>query len=116
MNRTAIGARPFLVTPPEQTGEMKTDSIASAADLVSRTEDRRVRESADREATQRGQLGQFFTPAPVAALLAGMFDVPTVVVRLLDPGAGVGSLTAALVGRACTEEWPVTLVPGLAET
>jgi adenine-specific DNA-methyltransferase len=88
---------------------MKTDSTASATDLVLRTEKRRVRESAGRGATQRGQLGQFFTPAPVAALLAGMFDVPAGVARLLDPGAGVGSLTAALVERACTEEWPVTL-------
>ena len=88
---------------------MTIHSTTSALGLASRTEERRVRESADREAAQRGQLGQFFTPAPVAALLAGMFDVPTGWLRLLDPGAGVGSLTAALVERACNEDWPVTL-------
>ena len=88
---------------------MKPGSSVSAEHLVPRIEERRVRESAGREATRRGQFGQFFTPAPVAALLAGMFDVPRGAPRLLDPGAGVGSLTAALVGRACAEQWPVGL-------
>lgn len=88
---------------------MKNRSTTSAAQLVSRTEKRRVRESASAETAQRGRLGQFFTPAPVAALLATMFDVPTGPIRLLDPGAGVGSLTSAVVERACTEAWKVTL-------
>ncbi len=43
-------------------------------------------------------LGQFFTPSPVARMIASMlagWDGHRV--RLLDPGAGVGSLTAAAV-------------------
>lgn len=79
------------------------------ARLIDRAEARRVHESKGREVTQRGELGQYFTPARVAALLAGMFDVPAGALRVLDPGAGVGSLTAALVGRAQDEGWPVTL-------
>ena len=38
-----------------------------------------------------------------------MFEVPSGRVRVLDPGAGVGSLTAALVERAAAEEWRVNL-------
>lgn len=86
---------------------METES--SAASLLERVEERRVRESTGRELTQRGQLGQFFTPAPVAGLLAGMFEAPQGAVHVLDPGAGVGSLTAALVSRASAEKWSVRL-------
>jgi adenine-specific DNA-methyltransferase len=42
-------------------------------------------------------MGQFLTPPGVAALLASMFDSAGGDVRLLDPGAGVGTLTAAFV-------------------
>lgn len=62
-------------------------------------------ETADRSAAQRSALGQFFTPVPIASLLAGMFEPPAGPARVLDPGAGVGSLTAALVGRAVAEGW-----------
>jgi len=52
------------------------------------------------EASRRAKLGQFFTPTPAACLVASMLtDSRTHRVRLLDPGAGVGSLTAAAVER-----------------
>lgn len=87
---------------------MSTTSTLTAP-LVDEVEARRVQESDRRDASQRGSLGQYFTPAPIAKLLAGMFEVPRGDVRVLDPGAGVGSLTAALVDRAHTEGWPVAL-------
>lgn len=41
-------------------------------------------------------MGQFMTPAPVARFMASLFaDAPELEIRLLDPGAAVGSLTAA---------------------
>jgi len=52
------------------------------------------------EGPRRATLGQFFTPAPAATLIAAMLDgCKAERVRLLDPGAGVGSLTAAAVER-----------------
>ncbi|MHB8078353.1 MAG: BsuBI/PstI family type II restriction endonuclease [Candidatus Krumholzibacteriia bacterium] len=52
----------------------------------------------------RGTLGQFMTPAVVARYMASLFGSPKGDVVLLDPGAGVGSLSAAAVqsflGRA----------------
>jgi adenine-specific DNA-methyltransferase len=44
--------------------------------------------------------GQFFTPAPVAQFMASLFtDAPNSDCRLLDPGAGIGSLAAAFLER-----------------
>lgn len=48
----------------------------------------------------RGKLGQFMSSSAVSELLANMFDDMTGSIRLLDAGAGVGSLTAAFVSRA----------------
>ncbi|KGD47341.1 Eco57I restriction-modification methylase domain-containing protein [Burkholderia pseudomallei] len=45
----------------------------------------------------RSKLGQFMTPAAVATFMAGMFDHLPKTIRLLDAGAGVGSLTAAFI-------------------
>jgi hypothetical protein len=54
---------------------------------------------------RRSELGQFMTPPATAKLMASMFDekhVEHTDIRLLDPGAGVGSLTAAFVAEMCT--------------
>jgi adenine-specific DNA-methyltransferase len=46
-------------------------------------------------------LGQFLSPLPVAQFMASMFAPVGDSVKLLDPGAGVGSLTAAFVEEIC---------------
>jgi adenine-specific DNA-methyltransferase len=54
---------------------------------------------------KRSGLGQFFTPSAIATLMAGMVEpVPGGSLRILDPGAGSGALTSALVGSICA--WP----------
>jgi adenine-specific DNA-methyltransferase len=50
---------------------------------------------------RRSDLGQFMTPATTARLMASMFAATQESIRLLDPGAGVGSLTAAFVSEIC---------------
>ena len=45
------------------------------------------------------ELGQFLTATPVADFMASMFGPLPRTVRLLDAGAGAGSLTAAFVSR-----------------
>jgi len=47
------------------------------------------------------ELGQFLTATPVADFMASMFGSLQKTVRLLDAGAGAGSLTAAFVSRCC---------------
>lgn len=55
-------------------------------------------------------LGQFLTAAPVADFMASMFGPLTPTVRLLDAGAGAGSLTAAFVSRCCREHCGVRAI------
>jgi len=58
-------------------------------------------ENATRIVERRQQLGQFFTPEPVADFMASLFDANWEEVQLLDAGAGNGALTAGLVRRLC---------------
>lgn len=59
---------------------------------------RRLAAAGSLDLRQRAFLGQFFTPAPAARLIASMLTTCDARhVRMLDPGAGVGSLTAAAV-------------------
>jgi adenine-specific DNA-methyltransferase len=53
---------------------------------------------------QRSQLGQYPTPPTVADFMASLFNDDKGAIRLLDPGAGVGSLTSAYIARACDHE------------
>lgn len=52
----------------------------------------------------KSALGQFMTPSGIAAFMASMFfPLTNKNIRLLDAGAGIGSLTAAFAQRAATE-------------
>ena len=53
---------------------------------------------------KRSALGQYMTPAPIARYMASLFAGLEDGVRLLDAGAGVGSLTAACVERLKSDE------------
>ena len=83
-----------------------TDLVAATAlavGLSARTEQRRVAATA-KLGHKQSELGQFFTPELAAALIAGLPALPRRGrLRVLDPGAGVGTLTAALVARVLLE-------------
>jgi adenine-specific DNA-methyltransferase len=52
-------------------------------------------------AKHKSALGQFMTPSAIARFMAGMFHpMSGKTIRLLDAGAGIGSLTAAFAERA----------------
>jgi adenine-specific DNA-methyltransferase len=51
-------------------------------------------------------MGQFLTPPATARFMASFFTPQAGAVRLLDAGAGVGSLTAAFVESACHWDTP----------
>jgi adenine-specific DNA-methyltransferase len=60
------------------------------------------------DSERRSDLGQFMTPPATAKLMASMFDPKHTVhkeLRLLDAGAGVGSLTAAFVAEMCGRKY-----------
>jgi adenine-specific DNA-methyltransferase len=49
--------------------------------------------------TKKGELGQFMTPSHIAEFMGSLFDTPRKRVRLLDCGAGIGSLTISAVQK-----------------
>lgn len=51
----------------------------------------------------RSAIGQFLTPAPIARFMASLFERNVATVRILDPGAGSGSLFAALTEQLITK-------------
>ena len=53
------------------------------------------------DAKSRSMFGQYMTPAPIARFMSSLFSDLSGDMRVLDPGAGTGLLTAALVERLC---------------
>lgn len=74
------------------------------ADFLSEVDEQRRVVSNALDATHRALLGQYFTPAAVATFMASLPVLPERgTIRILDPGAGTGALTAALVARIVSE-------------
>jgi adenine-specific DNA-methyltransferase len=74
---------------------LEQDGLLDRIDLIRLDVGRRL------EPARRAAMGQFFTPAPIARFMASLSEANGGEVRLLDPGAGVGSLSAAWIARAC---------------
>lgn len=53
---------------------------------------------------RRAEMGQYLTPPPVARFMASLFSDAVGELRLLDAGAGVGTLTAAFVEDAAARK------------
>ncbi|GIG60618.1 SAM-dependent methyltransferase [Longispora fulva] len=87
-----------------------TTAELTSFQLMERTEVRRQSLSSQLEVKRRARLGQFFTPAPVAEFIASLVTLPQAgLLRVLEPGAGVGSLAAAIVARVIRESPGVQL-------
>lgn len=67
--------------------------------MLTDVEQARLRLSKDTDAKKKSQFGQFLTPAGTAAFMAGLFPPAEGTCRLLDAGAGIGSLAAAFLER-----------------
>lgn len=67
--------------------------------MLSVLEQTRLKVSGRTDAKKKSQLGQFFTPATTASFMAGLFPDSNGECRLLDAGAGVGSLSSAFLER-----------------
>lgn len=92
----------LLVREGRSLGAAQADEAAAA--LTARAEARRVSALQTLYSDQQARLGQFFTPERAAALIAGLPRLPKAgQFRVLDPGAGSGSLAAALTARVLRE-------------
>lgn len=69
-------------------------SILEQTDLL------RIRASSSLDPKKKSALGQFFTASPICLYMASLFKEISGEVKLLDPGCGPGSLTAAFIDEA----------------
>ena len=94
----------LLGSVAQQSARPESLPLVHANRLTERTELRRVAVSEKLDAQHRARWGQFFTPPAVADFLARLIELPAEgELQVLDPGAGVGSLSAALVARAIVD-------------
>jgi adenine-specific DNA-methyltransferase len=76
-------------------------TLLSGQRLLAHVERARLMVSPQLDAGRKALLGQFFTAGPIARLMCSMLVCPGPTVRLLDAGAGVGTLFAAVVAELC---------------
>ena len=73
-------------------------------DLLDVAEGERLAALGGLDASTQADLGQFFTPTVAASLIASMPGLPeSGLLHILDPGAGSGVLSAALIARILDE-------------
>lgn len=72
--------------------------------MLSTVEQVRLRISKSTDAAVKSRLGQFFTPATTTAFMAGLFPPARGACRLLDAGAGIGSLSCAFLEKCLKPE------------
>jgi adenine-specific DNA-methyltransferase len=86
-----------MVTPkvsdPNQSNIINPSGFLDQLDSI-RTDAQKLLDK-ERQST----LGQFFTPPPIAKFMAGMFINYPFSINLVDPGAGVGTLSAAFIEK-----------------
>lgn len=70
--------------------------------MLSAIEQTRLNVSGRTDAKKKTQLGQYLTPANTASFMAGLFPAASGICRLLDAGAGIGSLSNAFLERCAT--------------
>ena len=73
--------------------------------MLATIEQTRLKVSKNTEAKRKSQLGQFLTPARTAQFMANLFTSKgSIDCRLLDAGAGIGSLSCAFLERCIADE------------
>lgn len=68
--------------------------------ILEKVDSIRIRANEKLDPSKKGELGQFYTAAPIALFMASLFEGIEGEVNLLDPGCGPCSLTAAFTDEA----------------
>lgn len=73
---------------------------------VSKTlEQERIFHTLNTSLNHKEHYGQYFTPYPIAHFMSSLFPVTDKKIRLLDPGAGIGTLSCSFMERILNEQW-----------
>lgn len=92
----------------QMTGSSQWGNLTDCAETL------RAQAYAQISASRRSEMGQYFTPPSVARFMASLFADAPQELRLLDPGAGVGILTAAVVEDALHRSHPPAKISAIA--
>ncbi len=97
-----------VVTAPERGAGTASGAVGIANSLLARAAVVRNAARTSLDARRKEELGQYFTPVWVAQLMASMIEdqVDGEHMRILDPGAGAGTLFAAYVARCLVSAQP----------
>ncbi|EKN5122624.1 TPA: Eco57I restriction-modification methylase domain-containing protein [Yersinia enterocolitica] len=74
--------------------------------ILNAVDELRIEKNSKLDESTRANKGQYMTPASAARLIAGKFRDLNGALNIIDAGAGVGSLTTALVERALNDFSP----------
>lgn len=85
-------------------GTASRRAAESSSVLLSEVDNTRLELSPSLDPEDRSAKGQYFTPSITARFMASMLRMDGRRVRLLDPGAGIGALTAAWVAEMLRRE------------
>ena len=98
--RSRIGGRAVLCVVALTVSELRP--------LREQMERRRISHASNTPRAVKQELGQYFTPGHIADFMASLFPKEKCQrVKILDPGAGIGILSCALVERMSGEKWDV---------
>lgn len=75
--------------------------------LAQKIEKQRIFHAVKTPRVHKAELGQFFTPYKIASFMASLFPKTEGEIRLLDPGAGIGTLSSSFIERVKKENWNV---------
>lgn len=75
--------------------------------LAEKIEKQRITHAEKTSQVHKADYGQFFTPYRIASFMASLFPRTEDEIRLLDPGAGIGTLSCAFLARIKNESWNI---------
>lgn len=73
--------------------------------LVETLEKERISHAAETSLNHKETFGQYFTPYPIAHFMSSLFPATGKKIKLLDPGAGIGTLSCSFMERILKENW-----------
>lgn len=68
-------------------------------------EKERISHAIETSLNHKESLGQYFTPYPIAKFMSSLFPETDKKIKLLDPGAGIGTLSCSFMERIIKEKW-----------
>ena len=67
--------------------------------LAETLEKERISHAVETSLNHKETFGQYFTPYPIANFMSSLFPATDKKIKLLDPGAGIGTLSCSFMER-----------------